>query len=303
MKKEQFTINSLHAVIWQPAGEVKAVLQIIHGMTEHIGRYGEFAAALCAHGVAVAGFDLRGHGQNPGNPEIASFGAGGWSASIEDIHDFSDQLRQRFPNVPHYMLGFSLGSFLLREYLGKYPDGISGAIIAGTGHEPGWLLSILMALVKGEIKKSGFDGTTALIKQLSFGTYNQNFRPNRTEADWLCADTESLDQYLEDPFVRKNISSGLFRELLGSMKRTGKAENYAFWSKEMPVLLLYGTDDSVGKAGKGVAALQAMLQKAGLKSVECKSFPKARHDIFHEESTGNAEAVRQCVVAWLTAQL
>ena len=201
------------------------------------------------------------------------------------------------------MLGFSLGSFLLREYLGKYPDGTAGAIIAGTGHEPSWLLRILMTLVKGEIKKSGFDGTTALIKQLSFGTYNQNFKPNRTEADWLCADAESLEQYLADPLVRKNISSGLFWELLGSMKRTGKAESYASWNKEMPVLLLYGTDDPVGKAGKGVAALQAMLQKAGLKSVECKSFPNARHDIFHEESTGNAEAVRCCVVEWLTVQI
>ena len=220
----------------------------------------------------MAGFDLRGHGQNPGNPEIASFGVGGWTAAIEDIHDFSDHLRQRFPEVPHYMLGFSLGSFLLREYLGKYPDGTAGAIIAGTGHEPSWLLSILMTLVKGEIKKSGFDGTTALIKQLSFGTYNQNFKPNRTEADWLCADAESLDHYLADSLVRKNISSGLFWELLGSMKRTGKAD-------------------------KGIAALQAMLQKAGLKSVKCKFCPNSRHDIFHEESTGNAEAVRQCVVA------
>lgn len=300
MKKEQFAINSLHAVIWQPTGEIKAVLQIIHGMTEHIGRYEEFAAALCHHGIAVAGFDLRGHGQNPGNPEIASFGVGGWTAAIEDIHAFSDQLRQRFSEVPHYMLGFSLGSFLLREYLGKYPDGTAGAIIAGTGHEPSWLLSILMTLVKGEIKKSGFDGTTALIKQLSFGTYNQNFKPNRTEADWLCTDAESLAHYLADPLVRKNISSGLFWELLGSMKRTGKAESYVSWNKEMSVLLLYGTDDPVSKAGKGVSALQAMLQKAGLKSVECKSFPNARHDIFHEESTGNAEAVRCCVVEWLT---
>ena len=303
MKKEQRTINGLHAVIWQPDAEAKAVLQITHGMTEHIGRYENLAAALCHQGIAVAGFDLRGHGQNPGNSEIASFGDGGWAASIEDMHGFSSLLRQRFPGIPHYMLGFSLGSFLLREYLGKYPGGTSGAIIAGTGHEPGWLLTVLMALATGEIKKSGFDGTTDLIKQLSFGTYNQKFKPNRTEADWLCADAEALDQYLADPLVRKNISAGLFRELLGSMKRTGKAERYASWNKEMPVLLLYGTEDPVGKAGQGVAALQTMLRKAGLKSVESKAFPNSRHDIFHEEAAGNAEAVRNCIAGWLTALL
>lgn len=299
MKTETFMMNGLHAVIWQPEADVKAILQVAHGMTEHMGRYERFAADLCSHGIAVAGFDLRGHGKNPGNPEIASFGEGGWEATIEDMHLFFKELQNRFPGVPHYMIGFSLGSFLLREYLGKYPEDVSGAVIAGTGHQPGWLLSIMMAIVQGEFKKADFDGTTDLIKTLSFGTYNQNFKPNHTEADWLCSDAQELDQYLADPLVRKNISAGLFWELLGSMKRTGKAESYAVWNKEMPVLLLYGTEDPVGKSGKGVAHLQSILQKAGLQHLDCQQFPNARHDIFHEESNGTAESVRHCIADWL----
>lgn len=291
---------TLPAVIWQPDQEVKAVLQITHGMTEHMGRYETLAADLCRHGIAVAGFDLRGHGKNPGNPEIASFGEGGWDASIEDMHLFFEELQHRFPGIPHYMLGFSLGSFLLREYLSKYPEDVAGAVIAGTGHQPGWLLSIMMGIVKGQFKIAGFDGTTNLIKQLSFGTYNQKFKPNRTEADWLCSDVEGLDQYLADPLVRKNISAGLFRELLGSMKRTGNAESYANWNKEMPVLLLYGTDDPVGDSGKGVPRLCDLMKKAGLQAVDCQQFPGARHDIFHEESFGTAESVRHCIADWLT---
>lgn len=189
MKTEYLATNSgLSAVIWQPEQEVKAVLQITHGMTEHMGRYETLAEDLCNQGIAVAGFDLRGHGKNPGNPEIASFGKGGWDAAIKDMYLFFGELQNRFPEIPHYMMGFSLGSFLLREYLGKYPEGVAGAIIAGTGHQPGWLLAIMMAIVRGEFKKSGFDGTTDLVKQLSFGTYNQKFKPNRTEADWLCSD-------------------------------------------------------------------------------------------------------------------
>ena len=218
----------LPAVVWTPEQEVKAVLQITHGMTEHMGRYESLAAELCNRGIAVAGFDLRGHGKNPGNPEIASFGEGGWTASVEDMRLFFAELQSRFPGIPHYMLGFSLGSFLLREYLTKYPrEGeLAGAIIAGTGHQPGWLLSVMMAIVKGAFKKAGFDGTTDLIRQLSFGTYNQKFEPNRTEADWLCSDVKALDDYLADPLVRKNISAGLFWELLGSMKRSGSAFEY-----------------------------------------------------------------------------
>lgn len=299
MQKEQFMINGLHAVIWQPEQNVRAILQITHGMTEHMGRYETLASDLCSQGIAVAGFDLRGHGRNPGDPQIASFGTNGWETTIGDMRLFFKELRSRFPKTPHYMLGFSLGSFLLREYLGKYPEDVAGALIAGTGHQPGWLLAIMMAIVKGQIKKAGFDGTTDLVKQLSFGTYNQKFNPNRTEADWLCSDTESLDQYLADPLVRKNISAGLFWELLGSMKRTGKAESYAGWNKEMPVLLLYGSEDPVGDSGKGVPKLYAQMKKAGLQAVECQQFPGARHDIFHEEINGMAENVRHCIADWL----
>ena len=292
---------TLSAVIWQPEQEIKAVLQITHGMTEHMGRYEALAEYLCRHEIAVAGFDLRGHGKNPGNPEIASFGQGGWAASIEDMRLFFTHLRSRFPGVPHYMLGFSLGSFLLREYLTKYPgEGeLAGAIIAGTGHQPGWLLSIMMAIVKREFKRISFDGTTDLIKQLSFGTYNQKFKPNRTEADWLCSDTQTLDSYLADPLVRKNISAGLFWELLGSMKRSGSAFEYDGWDTSLPILLISGRDDPVGDAGKGVRAIYNRMKKTGMENVTLNLLPNARHDIFHEEANGTADCVRSALTKWI----
>ena len=109
----------LPGMLWLPEGDVRAVVQITHGMTEHIGRYEAFAKAMTAQGIAVAGYDLRGHGQNPGNPDVASFGENGWEASLEDMHLFFKVLSARFLGVPHDMLGFSLGSFLLREYLGR----------------------------------------------------------------------------------------------------------------------------------------------------------------------------------------
>lgn len=293
---------TLPAVIWLPEQEIKAVLQITHGMTEHMDRYESLAADLCSRGIAVAGFDLRGHGKNPGNPEIASFGEGGWTASIEDMRLFFMELRSRFPGVPHYMLGFSLGSFLLREYLTKYPceAELAGAIIAGTRHQPGWILAVMMAIVKGAFKKAGFDGTTDLIKQLSFGTYNQKFKPNRTEADWLCSDVSALDAYLADPLVRKNISAGLFWELLGSMKRSGSAFEYDGWDTSLPILLISGREDPVGDAGNGVRTIYNRMKKVGMENVALNLLPNARHDIFHEEANGTAEAVRHCIAAWLT---
>jgi len=305
MKTETFEFagysgTNLPAYLWLPDGEVKAVLQITHGMTEHMGRYEALAQYLQPMGIAVAGFDLRGHGKNPGDAEVASLGKGGWTASIEDMRLFYALLQERFSGVPHYMLGFSLGSFLLREYLTKYPDEgeIAGVIIMGTGHQPGWLLSIMMGIVKGQIKKAGFDKTTDLVRQLSFGTYNQKFKPNRTAADWLCADETELDKYLADPLVRKDISASLFWELLGSMKRTGKVTTYGEWNKEMPILLLYGSDDPVGDSGKGVQKVYDQMRQAGMQNIIFQQFPKLRHDLLHEETNG-AETVRHCIADWL----
>lgn len=290
----------LPAYLWLPDGEVKAVLQITHGMTEHMGRYEAFARYLCSMGITVAGFDLRGHGKNPGDAEVASFGEGGWAASIEDMRLFYELLEQRLTVVPHYMLGFSLGSFLLREYLTKYPDEgeVAGAIIMGTGHQPGWLLSIMMGIVNGQIKKAGFDKTTDLVRQLSFGTYNQKFKPNRTTADWLCADETELDKYLADPLVRKDISTGLFLELLGSMKRTGSAYEYDGWDTSIPILLISGQDDPVGDGGKGVQEISRRMKKSGMENVTIKLFPGARHDLLHEEKNG-ADTSRKFIAEWI----
>ena len=300
MRKENFEFSGfggflLPAVIWKPE-DTKAVLQVAHGMTEHMGRYEEFAAQMAEHGIAVAGFDLRGHGRNPGDPEVASFGEGGWQASVEDMRLFHEHLQTVFPGVPQFMLGFSLGSFLLRDYLNTHPtDTLAGAIIMGTGHQPGWLLSIMMGIVSSQIKKVGFDRTSDLIKQLSFGTYNQKFKPNRTEADWLCANTEALDVYLADCLVRKNISAGLFWELLGSMKRRSAKGEYARWDRNLPILLLSGADDPVGDGGKGVKAICQRMQKAGMEHVTLELIPRARHDVLHE-----GPLAQQMILNWMT---
>jgi alpha-beta hydrolase superfamily lysophospholipase len=305
MKAEIFEWNghngsTLPAVIWLPEGKARAVLQIAHGMTEHMGRYESFARYLCSLGIAVAGFDLRGHGKNSTDPNVASFGEGGWDASVRDMRVFFELLEARFPGAAHYMLGFSLGSFLLREYLSKYSVDIDGAIIMGTGHQPGWLLAIMMAIVKGQINKVGFDKTTDLVRQLSFGTYNQKFRPNRTDADWLCADEQELDKYLGDPLVRRDISAGLFWELLGSMKRTGCVQEYDGWKAGLPILLISGQDDPVGDGGKGVQEIYRRMVKAGMENVTIRLLPGTRHDVLHEEAFC-AEEARKCIAGWLQA--
>lgn len=290
---------ALPATMWLPEQEPKAVLQITHGMTEHIGRYTALAEELTAHGVVVAGFDLRGHGRNAGDPHVATFGEGGWEASVEDMHLFFERLAEQFPALPHYMLGFSLGSFLLREYLGKYPQGVAGAAVLGTGYQPAPVLSLIMTIINQQIKKAGFDGTNDSVRQLSFGNYNRKFQPNRTVADWLCSDSVQLDAYLADPLCRQDISAGLFYQLLGSMKRTGSKHAYHGWNLETPVLLLSGQNDPVGDFGKGVMAVQKRMEKAGVRHITTQLLENARHDLLHEVSGGAAAAAIKALLDWM----
>ena len=287
------------AVLWIPDEAPSMVLQVTHGMTEHFGRYEGFAQALTAQGVAVVGFDLRGHGKNPGNPDVASFGEGGWEASLQDMRLLFEWVGQRFPGVPCRMLGFSLGSFLLREYLGRWPEDVDGAIIMGTGNQPGWLLSVMIAIVRGQIKRGGFDNTTDLVRKLSFESYNQRFKPNRTHADWLCADEQQLDRYIADPLCRRDISAGLFGQLLEAMKRTGTPNACAAWRKDMPVLLISGQEDPVGDGGKGVLAVKRQLDAAGLQRVSLHLLPGARHIVLCEEQNGAARQAMDIISKWL----
>lgn len=305
MNAERFMFSGsegtpLCARLYLPNDAPKYILQVTHGMTEHIARYERLAQLLTAQGVVVAGFDMRGHGANTGDSSIASFGEDGWEKTLEDMHLFYEYLQERFEALPHFMLGFSLGSFLLREYLSLHPEQTAGAIIVGTGQQAIPILSTVGAVVKTQLSKCGTDGTTPLVRKMSFETYNRKFAPNRTDFDWLCADEAQLDEYIQDKLCRDDISAGLFYQLLNSMKRTGRSEAYAAWRKDMPVLLLSGQDDPVGDFGKGVRCVEAALRSAGMTNVRLRLFPNARHDLLHEEQSGNAEAARTLISEWLT---
>lgn len=297
MKTEQMDLSGLPGYLWTPDGDPKALLLVIHGMTEHAGRYRNFAQAMTGKGIAVAAYDLRGHGRNVVRSDCAAMAPGDWEKSIGDIDRAIEQLRQRF-SAPVYLLGFSLGSFLVLEYMQRQSAKMDGVILIGTGTQPGWLLKLMKLLVKTQIRKAGFTETTELVRQLSFGAYNQKFKPTRTQSDWLCSDERELDAYLADPLCKKDIASGTFFELLGSMERTGKpGANHI-----LPVLLLGGDRDPVGDFGKGTEAVNQLLLQAGY-PVKLHRFPGARHMLLHEQSGGQAAQARETILSWIEHQL
>ena len=151
MKKTGIDALKLPGILWMPEGECRLALQVVHGMTEHMGRYERFAERLTAEGIAVAGFDLPGHGRNPGDPDCASMGEQGWTLAIDQIGAMNQELSRILPGVPLALMGFSLGSFLVRDYLRTGRESLSRILILGSGDQPSLVLKGLKALVKGQI--------------------------------------------------------------------------------------------------------------------------------------------------------
>ena len=290
---------TLSGKMWE-CNNIKAIVHITHGMTEHIARYDVLAKKLNEHGILVFGYDLRGHGNNNLKTKCGTFKEGGWQKSIEDMQGICTSMKEQYPLVPYYMFGFSLGSFLLREYLETHSNEIDGAIIVGTGQQPAFLLKVIISVVKSQIKKHGFDESSSLVHKLLFGTYNAKFAPNKTKSDWLIKDEKERYAYLEDDLCKENVSAGLFYQMLDSMKKTGEVSTYINWNKDLPVLLLSGKEDAVGECGKGVLLVEKTMKKAGLQNIEMHLFENARHDLFHEMESGAMIKATQVLINWIT---
>ncbi|MCD7867213.1 MAG: alpha/beta hydrolase [Clostridiales bacterium] len=185
IEKDQHYLSSdrktkIHFHEWLPEGFPKAVVQVSHGITEHIGRYGKLANALVEKGYAVAGNDHLGHGKSE-KPECYR-----WEYLVKDTRRLQEYLKQQYPTVPFYNIGFSLGPFVVRDLLARYP----AAILIGTGFQSSTQISFAKAIAGVEAKRVGDWNQSKFIQSLSFGAYNRYFRPNKTEFDWLCESTD-----------------------------------------------------------------------------------------------------------------
>lgn len=281
------TKTTIHACMWIPeACEPKGVIQIAHGVTEYIKRYEPFAEYFTEKGYVVVGNDHIGHGKSIAkSSEPMYFGPeGSWSYVVKDFKACMDDVKKVFPNIPYYVIGFSLGSFVVRTVLIDYPyEKLDKVILIGTGQMSTLPIKIAKMMANKEAKKAGEEHSTPGIHSLTFGTYNKVFKPNRTEYDWLCANNEALDDYIKDPDRGGDFSAGLFRELLNGMLYTAKVKNIKRMNKDIPVLLLSGEMDPVGDCGKGVRKTFETLKKAGVKTISMKLYPEDRHDILHEK--------------------
>ena len=294
--------TSLHAVEWLPEGEVRAVLQIAHGVAEYIERYAPLASFLTERGFAVVGHDHLGHGQSivAGAPRLYFGPKGSWDWVIADLHALRKRTGERFPDAPYFLMGHSMGSFLARCYLIRHPGSVDGAIIMGTGHMSPLMVTGGRAFAAFEILRKGETLPSAAVSKLSFGTYNKVFAPNRTAFDWISTSEARVYAYVADPLCGENPSMGLFREMLGGIAFMTRQENIEKMDRSTPVFFVSGAMDPVGGLGKEVQRAFSAFQKAGVQDVSMKLYPGLRHEILNEDC---AETVHQDLYQWLSERL
>ena len=225
---------------------------------------------------------------------------GSWSWVVEDLYARRELAGRRYPGLPVFLLGHSMGSFLARTYLIRYPGTVAGAVLMGTGQMPPAVVAAARALAAKEARKAGDARPSPLVNRLAFEAYNRKFAPNRTAYDWLSVRTENVDDYLADPLCGGDPTIGLFREMLGGIAYIEKRENLKRMNRNTPVLFLSGQDDPVGDMGKGVRRAYRSFRRAGVRDVEMKLYPGARHEILNEAC---GETVCADVYRWLEAHL
>lgn len=308
MVRQEFTylsadgMTSLHAVQWMPEGDVRTVLQLVHGVAEYILRYEPLAEFLTKQGFAVVGHDHVGHGLSVADhaPRLYFGPRGSWDWIVEDVRTLQVEIQQKFPDVPYFVLGHSMGSFLLRTYLARYPGTVDGAIIMGTSHSSTVALAVAKALADWQVRKLGEKTPSSIAMKLSFDAYNRKFAPTRTPYDWIAQSTTTVDAYLADPLCGGAPTIGLFREMLEGMSIMIQPETVRKMDANLPVLFLSGAMDPVGNCGKDVEKAFRLFLQNGMKQVSMKLYPQLRHEILNEDCR---EDVFWDILRWLTDHL
>lgn len=291
-------VTTIHACIWKPNGEIKGVVQIIHGMAEYAERYAPFAEYLNSKGYAVCADDHLGHGLSVcGKDDLGYFNKQkSTDIVIEDIRTLQLKVKEETGNKPCFILGHSMGSFFCRKYISLYGKDFDGAIIMGSGYKGKVTLNFALFAVKLNALFCGWRNRSKLIKNLAFGSYNKRFKPARTENDWLSKDPVNVDRYEADNLCGFPFTDNGYYILFNIIKQACSRKTVDAVPKDLPVFFVAGADDPVGDYGRGVKKAKEKFVKAGVKDVTIKLYPDARHEILNDDCKAE---VREDIFAFI----
>ncbi len=293
--------TQINAVRWIPDGEPRFAVQLIHGMVEFIDRYSDFAEFLAAHGILVVGHDHLGHGDS-----VTSKDEWGYMTDknpsgvlLEDIHALRVLTQKAYPSLAYFMLGHSMGSYLLRKYLSFHGKDLAGAIVMGTGDVSPAIAGFGSGLCSVIGKTRGWHYRSPMLAKLAMGggAYkNFDSTGKEPERSWLTRDTEIVHRYYTEPRCTFAFTASGYKALMEAVAFDGKPDNIAMIPHDLPLLLISGDQDPVGDLGEGVKRVDAKFRAAGLQDVTLKLWPECRHEVLNELNRGEVYAY---ILDWL----
>lgn len=282
-------VHEIFYRVWEPSETPRAILQISHGMCEHIDRYDGFARFLCERGIVVCANDHIGHGKSVNaESELGYFGGkGSISHLADDLDLLRAEMRKKYRLLPYVLLGHSMGSFVCRDYMVRFGQNLDGAIICGTAGT-NKLIGTAIALSAAICKLRGRTHRSEFLRNLAFKGYNKDF-PGDGENAWLCRDPEIRAAYDADPLCGFCFTAGGYNEMFRLLKSVSGPEWAANVPQSLPVFVIAGAVDPVGAKGDGPREVYQLLCDRELSDVDCKIYLDMRHEILNE--TGKEEVM------------
>ena len=293
--------RTLHAFRCIPEGEVRAIVQLSHGMVEFIDRYKPLAEDLAGRGILVTGHDHLGHGGSIRTKDDYGYFAqpDGNRAVLDDLHAMTTLTKQLYPGVPYFLLGHSMGSFYARQYLCEYGAELDGAILMGTGYQPKALVTLARTVCRVLAVFFGWQHRSKLVRDLSFLGYNKGLE-GRTPHDWLNRDPAEVDKYRADERCMFTFTLNAYYSMFTGILRLYDPDFLNRMPKDLPLLFLAGDADPVGEQSKGVQRAIDSLKAVGVQNITQKFYPGARHELLLET---NRQEVFADIGSWLDQQL
>lgn len=294
--------NTIHARKCIPDSAPRAIVQIVHGIAEHINRYDDFMNFLAENGILAVGDDHLGHGQSVTEADDLGFfnDKDGWDYAVMDEERLHDLIVDEYPNIPYIFFGHSMGSFITRTLIIKHPEMYDAAIISGTGHQSKALVygGGIMANALVALKGARRDGKA--LNDVAFGTYLSHIENPRTPFDWLSRDVAAVDKYIADPMCGFICKASLYRDMMGGVKFVTSQKNINKMNKEKPIYFMSGAEDPVGDYGVGVEKAYKAFCDAGLHDVKMRLYPGGRHEMLNE--TNHTEVYKD-ILDWINEKI
>ena len=294
--------TNIHAIICQPKnGQFTRIIQIIHGMCEYIERYLPFIEYLATKGFIVVGHDHLGHGQSIKSPyDLGYFGEPNPSdLLIQDIHSLRKIIVKKYPNLPYFMCGHSMGSYLLRQYICTYSKGLAGIIILGTGYMSPCESLLALGFINVLSCFKGIKHKSNLTKKISFelGPYSKyDHQKKDLNNSWISRDPEIVKKYYEDKNCQFDFTLNGYYGLVQSIRYSCDPSNVAKIKKDIPILFVSGDCDPVGNNGEGVRKSYEIMKLIGSVDVSMKLFMGCRHEVLNEL---NKDEVYEYILNWI----